>query len=80
MSERAVLTLRLPAELYEKSKKIAQKRSKSFTGFLREVLEEKVNEEEKKSMFDAFSLVAEDKEESKVDFAFETQKDVILEE
>ncbi len=74
MSEKVALTLRLPSDLYRKTKIIAQKKGKSFTGYIRELLEEKLKEEEKKELFDAFSLVAEDIEEVDVDYAFEAQK------
>jgi predicted DNA-binding protein len=48
MNKKIALTLRLPIELYERAKIIAQKDRKSFTGYIRELLEKKVKEEEKK--------------------------------
>ena len=78
MNKKIALTLRLPIELYEKTKIIAQKERKSFTGYVRELLEEKVKEEEKKALFDAFSLVAEDIDDVDVDYAFEAQREVVL--
>ncbi len=78
MNNKIALTLRLPVELYKKIKMIAQGKGKSFTGYIRELLEEKLKEEEKKALFDAFSLVAEDTEEVNVDYAFEAQKEVVL--
>jgi len=74
-----VLTLRLPYELYEESKKIAEKRGKSYTAFILEILGEKLKDEKKKSLFDAFTLVGKDIEEADVEYAFELQREVVVE-
>ena len=74
-----VLTLRLPYELYEESKKIAEKRGKSYTAFILEILGEKLKDEKKKSLFDAFTLVGKDIEEADVEYAFEVQREVVVE-
>ncbi len=77
MSKKA-LTLRLPYDLYEETKKIAEKKGKSYTAFILELLEEKLKEEKKKSLFDAFTLVAKDIEEADVEYAFESQREVVV--
>jgi len=73
------LTLRLPYDLYEESKKIAEKKGKSYTAFILEILKEKLKDEKKKSLFDAFTLVAKDREETDVEYAFESQREVVVE-
>jgi len=77
MSKKA-LTLRLPYDLYEETKKIAEKKGKSYTAFILELLEEKLKEEKKKSLFNAFTLVAKDIEEADVEYAFESQREVVV--
>ncbi len=76
--DKMALTLRLPSDIYEEAKNIAKKRGKSFTGFIREILEERIKEEKNKMLFNAFSQVAENKEEIDVEYAFEAQKEVVI--
>jgi hypothetical protein len=66
-NETQSLTVRLPAELYAASTVIAQKRLSLL-----------VREEAQKSLYDAFSLVGEDEEESSVAFAHEAQAEVVF--
>jgi len=80
MKEKVTLTLLLSPELYEKTKVVVQRKGTTFSGYVHEVLEEKLKEEERRILFDAFSLVAEDKEEIDVDYAFEAQREVVLKE
>ena len=75
---KVALTLRLPPEIYEGVKEMAQKEGKSISGCIGEFLEEKLREKRRKRLFDAFSLVAEDEKESDVEYAFEAQKGVVL--
>jgi len=78
--KRVALTLRLSPEIYEGTKQMAKEKGKSFSGYIRELLEERLKEERKKKLFDAFSLVAEDTEGVDVEYAFEAQRRVVLEE
>ena len=75
--KKTALTLRLPPDIYEEAKNIAKKKGKSFSGYLRELLEERIREEKKKMLFDAFSQIAKDKEEIDVEYAFEAQREVV---
>ena len=77
---KVALTLRLPPEIYEGAKEVAKNEGKSFSCYIQELLEERLKEERRKRLFDAFSLVAEDEEEVDVEYAFEAQKRVVLEE
>jgi len=78
--KKIALTLRLPEDIYKEAKQIATERGESFSSFVRNVLKEKLKEERKKKLFEAFSLVAEDKEEANVEYAFEAQRQVVVEE
>lgn len=77
MKQAVALTLRLNPEIYDKAKQLAKYEGKSFTCLVQSLLEEKLKKEGKKKLFDAFSLIAEDRKEVDVDFAFESQKEVI---
>ena len=61
--KKVALTLRLPPEIYKGAKEMARKRGKSFSGYICELLEERLREERERRLFDAFSMVAEDTEE-----------------
>ncbi len=76
--EKTALTLRLPSDLYKEAKNIAKKKGKTFSGFLRELLEERLKEEKNKILFEAFSRVADDKEEIDVEYALEAQREVVI--
>jgi predicted DNA-binding protein len=76
--KKIALTLRLPSDMYEGVKSIAKKKGKSFSGYLREILEKILKEEQKKMLYDAFSQVGRDKEDTNVEYAFEAQKEVVL--
>ena len=75
--KKMTLTLRLPSNMYEEAKNIAKKKGKTFSEYLRELLEERLKEEKKKMLFDAFSQVAKDKKEIDVEYAFEAQREVV---
>ena len=72
--KKIALTLRLPSDMYEEVKGIANRKGKSFSGYIRELLEKILKEEKKKMLFDAFSQIGNDD----VEYAFEAQKEVML--
>ncbi|WP_309712470.1 hypothetical protein [Armatimonas sp.] len=76
-NETQSFTVRLPVELYEASTAIALERRVSMNALVQERLAVLVREEEQKSLYDAFSLVGEDEEESSVAFAHEAQAEVV---
>jgi len=78
--KKVALTLRLPPEIYKGAKEMAKERGKSFSGYICELLEERLREERGRRLFDAFSMVAEDTEEVDVEYAFEAQRQVVLKE
>jgi len=55
---------------------MVRKKGTNFSGYVCEVLEEKLKEEGKSTLFEAFSLVAED-EEVNVNYAFKAQREAI---
>ncbi|MBW2040288.1 MAG: toxin-antitoxin system HicB family antitoxin [Deltaproteobacteria bacterium] len=79
MKQNITLTLRLPPELYQEAKRVAQEEGESFNAFFRRLLAEKLRKVEEKRLFDFFSLVAEHSEETDVDYAFQAQREVISE-
>jgi hypothetical protein len=79
MKQSVTLTLRLPPELYREAKGVAQEKGVSFSAFLRRLLTDKLRTENEKRLFNSFSLVAEHTAEADVDYAFQAQREVILE-
>lgn len=73
------ITLRIDENLYDKTKNIASKEKSSFNNFVQNLIIEKLREQEKKELFDEFSLVGED-DCSDIEYAISAQKDVLLNE
>jgi len=71
------LTLRLEEDLYSRAKLVAQAQKKSFTAFVQGALAEVLKKEEKKTLYDAFSLVGEDHDQTDVAYALDAQREVI---
>lgn len=71
------ITLRIKPEIYEKIKSLSSREKSSFNNFVASLIIEKLKENEKKELFDEFSLVGEDSY-SNVEYAINAQKEVIL--
>ena len=71
------LTLRLEEDIYQRVKEVAHARKTSFTAFVQGVLADVLKSEEKKSLYDAFSLVGQDHDAADVEFAFNAQREVV---
>lgn len=71
------LTLRLEEELYNRAKRVAQAQKRSFTAFVQAALADVLKKEEKKTLYDAFSLVGEDHDQTDVAYALDAQREVI---
>jgi predicted DNA-binding protein len=78
MTTPKTVTLRLPEDLYHAGNLVAQKRHMSMNALLKESLEARLKEIEDEEMYEAFTLVGQDKEESDVEFAFFAQAEVVL--
>ena len=77
MKKKIALTLRLPIDLYERVKIIAQKEKKFYWLYLW-TFRRKNKGRRKKALFEAFSLVAEDTDDVDIAYAFEAQREVIF--
>lgn len=73
------ITLRIDENLYDKTKNIASKEKSSFNNFVQNLIIEKLREQEKKELFDEFSLVGEDAC-SDIEYAISAQNEVLLNE
>jgi predicted DNA-binding ribbon-helix-helix protein len=77
MRHGAALTLRLDEELYTKVKELAQVKKTSITALIQGVLSEALRNEEKRALYDAFTLVGQDQEDADVEFALSAQREVV---
>jgi hypothetical protein len=64
--------------MYERVKMASRREGRSITAFVQEAVTEKLTEEDRAPLFEAFSLVAEDAEEADVRYAQDAQKEVVL--
>lgn len=71
------LTLRLEESLYTRAKEAAVAHRTSFTAFVQNALAEALKKEEQKALFNAFSLVGQDRGETDVEFALHAQREVL---
>ena len=74
------LTIRLPVDLYEEGREIAEKHQISLNALIQQCLKASIDAEIDKKLYDAFSLVAENREEASVEFAMPAQWEVIHDE
>ena len=73
------ITVRIPDSLYKESKRLAVKRHASLNSLVSRGLTILINEDLDQEMFDAATLLGSDAE-SDVDFAFQAQSEVVLEQ
>jgi predicted DNA-binding protein len=64
--------------MYERVKMASHREGRSITAFVQEAVTEKLTEEDRDLLFEAFSLVAEDAEEADVRYAQDAQREVVL--
>lgn len=69
------LTVRLPIGLYEEGARLAKARRISVNGFIRECLENTIEETRKRALYDAFSEVGGT--DSDVEYAYVAQREVL---
>jgi len=65
--------------MYERAKEIAKKQGESFSKFIRNLIGERIKRDEHEKLFEAFSLVSTDIDETDVEFALDVQSEVVLE-
>jgi predicted transcriptional regulator len=71
------LTVRLPADLYDRSTEVAKRRRLSMNALIQEGLAAIMREEEYQRLYDAFGELGEDLEEADVAFAAHAQWEVV---
>jgi hypothetical protein len=66
------ITVRLPLDLYQATRKLAKKHRVSMNKLLQESLRARLRAKDEQALYDAFTRVGTD-EDSNVDYAFEAQ-------
>lgn len=77
LSETKSLTVRLPADLYRASKRIAEKKRISFNALVQEGLTAAMQQDEYARLYEAFGELGEDREECDIEFAAQAQWEVV---
>jgi predicted DNA-binding protein len=78
MKKQVAFTLRFDPDLYERAKKVSRRKGRSLTAFIQEAVSKKLAEEEAASLYQAFTLVGQDMQESSVDYAHGAQQETVL--
>ena len=78
MKRQIAFTLRFDPDTYERVKMASRREGRTITAFVQEAVTEKLTEEDRALLFEAFSLVAEDAEEADVRYAQDAQREVVL--
>jgi hypothetical protein len=77
-TEQRSVTIRLPENIYQESVKAAKAKNISFNSLTQEGLLKILREQREKDLYDAFTLVGQDAEESDVEYAIHAQAEVML--
>lgn len=72
------LTVRIPSDLYEATRRIAVRRKLSMNALMQQSLARTVESEEERELFEGFERLGEDPEACDVSFAFAAQSEVAL--
>ncbi|TFG91369.1 MAG: hypothetical protein E4H15_05990 [Syntrophobacterales bacterium] len=78
MKRQIAFTLRFDPVLYERVKAVSERGGQSVTSFVQAAVARKLHEEDEIALFDAFTCVAENSEETNVGFGCEAQREVAL--
>ena len=76
-TEKKAMTVRLPLDLYRASAQMASRRQVSLSGLVQESLRATLERERRRQLYQAFSRVGEDMDETDVQFAFDAQAQVV---
>ncbi len=71
------MTIRLPQALYRAGREMAKRRRVSLNRLVQESLQATIKTEEEQRLYDAFTLVGQDAEESSVEYAVAAQLEVL---
>ena len=72
------LSLRVPSDMFQESSRIAQQWEISFNALVQEALQRVIDEERKREMYEAATLLGMDSELTDVDYARHAQAEVML--
>ena len=72
------ITVRLPASVHEAGREVAKRRRMSLNRLVEQSLRATLQEDEQKRLYDAFTLVAGDPEETDVEFMLDAFREVVL--
>ena len=78
MEGKVAFTLRFNSTFYDRIKTVAERRGRSVTSFVQEAVARKLDDDEAASLFQAFTIVGEDREEASVEFARDAQQEAAL--
>ena len=71
------LSIRLPVDLYQEIRQIAEKRQVSFNALVQESLTNLVRDEKARRLYEAFGEVGGDYETSDVEYALHAQEEAL---
>ncbi|OQW96579.1 MAG: hypothetical protein BWK74_08185 [Desulfobacteraceae bacterium A6] len=80
MKRQIAFTLRFDPARYERIKEVSERYGRSVTSFIQEAVAGKLREEDTAALFDAFTLVGDDLEDTAVEFACDAQREAVLED
>jgi hypothetical protein len=72
------ITLRLPEDVYRGVQMLAQEAGSTINAVIAESLQERLRKREEEALWQSFTLLGSNEEESDVDFAFDAQSEVAL--
>jgi len=78
MKKQVPFTLRFDQDLYNRVKMTSKLEGRSMTAFVQEAVARRLEEEESAALFEAFTLVGRDLDETNVEFAHDAQGEVAL--
>ena len=76
-TRKKAMTVRLPLDIYRASAQVAKRRQVSLSGLVQESLRATLERENQRQLYQAFSRVGEDTDETDVGFAFDAQAEVV---
>jgi hypothetical protein len=78
MKRQIAFTLRFDPMLYDRVKAVSECSGQSVTSFVQEAVARKLREEDAAALFDSFTLVGADLEETDVEFTCDAQREAVL--
>jgi hypothetical protein len=78
MNGHIAFTLRFDPTTYERVKTASRREGRSITAFVQQAVADKLEEEERAVLFDAFGSVGDDADEASVEYARDAQLEVTL--